>query len=757
MAYEPLTYRTDGGDKIVIASGGTIDVESGGIFAIAGTTVTATATEINALGTASSGTSGSTFTVDEGNATGTFILTNTTGGTDNSVTLQTTQTTTDRVLTLPDATGTLATTSDTWTDVDLGASGTAGTLDIFPTTASKGKLAFACTDNSADHTVSITNEAFGQASTIKIPDPGGAAGQFVVTDEDQTVIITPNSADRAIDISGDVTLAGDLTTAANLTFSGAFAAEIAVPDASTWTLPAGGGTLTVATGAETGTSSNTFTVDSDCGTGKFRLLNTTGGTNHTITLQTSTTTAARTITLPDSTTTLAGLATAQTFTGNQVITGTLDVQGNVSASTSDPNIDLSGSTGTFLSPSGANTLSGDVEIAAGKDLSMAVGAGAIDWSGATGTFATPTGAATLSGDVTLAANKDLTAAAGTGAIDLSGATGVFKTPTGTNTIGGTVSLAANKNVACAAGTTAVDWSLGTGAFKSTTGANQLSGAVTVADATTPSVTLASGKTNSGYFQANGKTNGAIKVLPIDSGTNTLTISQEAQTQACTMLVPDLNVATGQFVCNNADQTVTFASGAADRTVTLAGDVTTANDLITSGNFSLTLTTTASTDVTLPTTGTLASIGGTETLTNKTIDGDDNTIQDLLPSSNKNLVEGLTATTAEPAIPFVVTFKPTNGAGETIAYTVPAGKTLRVLDVRGYKCNGNGGAGDTVTIKNVGNAITDAIDLQINDLLVFEAASYDDGQRDVAATTALNCVTAFNTDCACSVNVLCAWV
>ena len=47
--YQPLTYRTSGGDKMVVASGGVIDIESGGEFQIAGTAVTATAAEINAI------------------------------------------------------------------------------------------------------------------------------------------------------------------------------------------------------------------------------------------------------------------------------------------------------------------------------------------------------------------------------------------------------------------------------------------------------------------------------------------------------------------------------------------------------------------------------------------------------------------------------------------------------------------------------------------------------------------------------------
>jgi hypothetical protein len=49
MSYQPKTYREDGGDKFVVASGGEIDVESGGSFKLAGTAVTSTAAELNYL------------------------------------------------------------------------------------------------------------------------------------------------------------------------------------------------------------------------------------------------------------------------------------------------------------------------------------------------------------------------------------------------------------------------------------------------------------------------------------------------------------------------------------------------------------------------------------------------------------------------------------------------------------------------------------------------------------------------------------
>ena len=68
----------------------------------------------------------------------------------------------------------------------------------------------------------------------------------------------------------------------------------------------------------------------------------------------------------------------------------------------------------------------------------------------------------------------------------------------------------------------------------------------------------------------------------------------------------------------ADRTITFAVGEADRTITLAGNVTTTGAFSTSGTSAITLTSTAATNVTLPTTGTLSTLAGTETFTNKTL-------------------------------------------------------------------------------------------------------------------------------------------
>lgn len=65
------------------------------------------------------------------------------------------------------------------TNLDAGASGTAGTVDVFPSTASKGKLSISCTDQTGDTTVSLIAGAMAAARTITIPDPLAAASVMV--------------------------------------------------------------------------------------------------------------------------------------------------------------------------------------------------------------------------------------------------------------------------------------------------------------------------------------------------------------------------------------------------------------------------------------------------------------------------------------------------------------------------------------------------------------------------------------------------
>lgn len=77
------------------------------------------------------------------------------------------------IATLTNTTGNITTANATnvnATNVDAGASGTAGTVDIFPTTASKGKLAITAADNATDTTTTITKAEQATTRTYTIPD-----------------------------------------------------------------------------------------------------------------------------------------------------------------------------------------------------------------------------------------------------------------------------------------------------------------------------------------------------------------------------------------------------------------------------------------------------------------------------------------------------------------------------------------------------------------------------------------------------------
>lgn len=104
----------------------------------------------------------------------------------------------------------------TATNYDAGASGTAGTVDIFPTTASKGKIQIAAADSAGDTTTTITNASQAAARTYTIVDAGTNAN-FVMSEGAATVNGLKTFAD-SVKIKQAVTQVNDTTpTAAELT------------------------------------------------------------------------------------------------------------------------------------------------------------------------------------------------------------------------------------------------------------------------------------------------------------------------------------------------------------------------------------------------------------------------------------------------------------------------------------------------------------------------------------------------------------
>jgi hypothetical protein len=144
-----------------------------------------------------------------------------------------------------------------------------------------------------------------------------------------------------------------------------------------------------------------------------------------------------------------------------------------------------------------------------------------------------TGIVTLSGPTTPALITD-TGKTNTGYVQIKGKTsGSLKITTADATAQNvTLSLAAQTSGA--ATVTMPDYA----------GANQTlfsypATGATISAATTPSLTLAAGETNTGFVQVNGKTSGALKITTADATAQTVTYSQAAATTgAATITLPD---------------------------------------------------------------------------------------------------------------------------------------------------------------------------------------------------------------------------
>ena len=174
-----------------------------------------------------------------------------------------------------------------------------------------------------------------------------------------------------------------------------------------------------------------------------------------------------------------------------------------------------------------------------------------------------------------------------------------------------------------------------GTFITSTGANTLSGATTINDATTPSLTTASGKTNTGFVQVNGKTSGALKLIAADAAAQTVTVSLAAQTTgASTQTIPDM-------------------AGTSDTFVFLAKTQTLTNKTLTAPVMSTIVNTGT---LTIPTsTDTLVGRATTDTLTNKRVTIRTNTVaSSATPSVNTDTTDEFTITALAVAITSMTT-------------------------------------------------------------------------------------------------------
>ncbi|HUU59707.1 MAG TPA: hypothetical protein VMZ50_09190 [Phycisphaerae bacterium] len=434
--------------------------------------------------------------------------------------------------------------------------------------------------------------------------------------------------------------------------------------------------------------------------------------------------------------TISGSNTFTTGTGTVQINGDANVAADkdLTCGSGTGVFDFSGASGTFKTSTGDHTLAGNVAISGSKTLTT--GSGAVTLAGDTTvsgskTFTTGTGTVQINGDANIAADKDLTCGSGTGVFDFSAASGTFKTSTGDHTLAGNVTIsgsktlttgsgtvqingdanwAADKDIKCATGTSEFDFSGGSGTFKTSTGAHTIAGDVTISGTKTLTTgtgtfqlngdaNVAAGKdislaAGAGYIELNGTTSGGIKLDPIDVGTATTTLQNS----------------------NGAAGTLTLPLG----------------------------------------TDTLVARATTDTLTNKTIDGDDNTVSDVDANSWAVMKGG---TNVYKTQTFSIIFTP-NAAGN-YDWTVPTGKKVRVLRAYAHKTVAAGAhANDELTITDGTNALWAKMELVAasdGDYMTF--TTLDDGHHEIAAAGTLRCVALEDAAGGCDAIVVveCCWV
>lgn len=156
------------------------------------------------------------------------------------------------------------------------------------------------------------------------------------------------------------------------------------------------------------------------------------------------------------------------------------------------------------------------------------------------------------------------------------------------------------------------------------------------------------------------------------------------------------------------------------TTTLGGNISTAGAFTTSGAFAITLTATNTTSVTLPLTGTLATLAGSETFTNKTISGLNNTLSNIGNASlvNSSITIGSTAVSLGGTI---TTLTGTSISGSTNTLSNIANASLTNSSVTFNGVTVALGASGTITAA-VPNALTVGTGLQLNSGTTFDGSA-----------------------------------
>jgi hypothetical protein len=583
-----------------------------------------------------------------------------------------------------DADVTLVNTQGTNSATNIGS--TSAQYMILNCTGSRSQLRYINVPNSSKAYIVMNNTSGGFNVTIR-GSTGPTTGISVAPGKQTWVAWDTNAGDFKEIASGDVDGPASSTDNAIARFDGltgkviqnsaAFVADTTgditagAYNKVTITAPASSATLTIADG-KTLTASNSLTL---------------AGTDST------------TMTFPGTSATIARTDAAQTFTGIQ----TFSSAPILSSATASKAVFTDGSkaltsTGTLTTDQGGTGQSsytaGDLvyyatgtaftKLAIGSSTTILTSSGtAPQWSSASGvTVGTATnlaGGAAGSVPYQTASGATSFLSIGTSNFVL---TSTGSAPTWTaNTGTGNVVRATSPTLTTPVLGVATATSLNGLTVSTTTGTLTLANGSTLATSGANSITLTStGATNVTLPTSGTLATTSNTVATISFGTTGLTPS--TATGGAVTVAGNLSPANGGTgVSNNALNTLTFT-----------------------GNYSLGLTLNGNTSVTLPTTGTLATLAGAETLTNKTINGANNTI------SNINLASQITGTlpvgnggTGNSATPTNGQLLIGNGSGFTLA-SLTQGSGITITPSSGgitIAATGGGTTTNALTLNNSG--------------------------------------------------------
>ena len=319
-----------------------------------------------------------------------------------------------------------------------------------------------------------------------------------------------------------------------------------------------------------------------------------GSTSGTTTVVATATAGTTTLTLPAATDTLVGKETTDTLTNKTIAAGSNTISGLT-------NSNLSGTAGiTNANLANSSVTIGTTAIALGASSTTIAGLTSIDATNvSTSFFATPTSPALFD------AGTAVTIGATTGTTTVRNGLVV----TGDLTVNGTTTTINATTI------TVDDKNIELGSVASPTDVTADGGGITLKGATDKSITWSSlGWTSSEDFNL---VTGKIYEI---NGTSVLSATTLGSGVTGSSLTSVGTIGTGTWQGSVIDGayggTGVNNSG---KTITIGGNFTH------TGAHTLGLTTSANTSVTLPTTGTLATLAGSETLTNKTISLTNNTV------------------------------------------------------------------------------------------------------------------------------------